>query len=60
METDFNVICEDESTDELGDLLCNMWRMCGEGSVLVIYISRLELIDKYIRRLYSRYQRPGP
>ncbi len=26
METDFNTVCEDESCDELGDLLCTMWR----------------------------------
>jgi len=36
METDFNTICEDESTEELGDLLCLMWTQCGVGDYTLV------------------------
>jgi hypothetical protein len=31
MESDFNTLCEDESPDELGELLVTMWKQCGDG-----------------------------
>lgn len=31
METNFNTVCEDNSPDELGDLLVTMWRQCCAG-----------------------------
>ena len=36
METDFNTVCEDESTDEIGELLVNLWRQCGEGDFTIV------------------------
>ena len=32
LESDFNTLCEDESTDEIGNILVNMWRECGDGN----------------------------
>ncbi len=36
METDFNAICEDDSTDEIGNILCTMWRECGQGDFTLV------------------------
>lgn len=36
METDFNVICEDGSPDEVGELLCVMWRQCSVGDFKLV------------------------
>lgn len=46
METDFNTICEDESCDELGDLLCTMWRECGQN--------KFDLVNNALAREQSR------
>ena len=48
MENDFNTICEDESPDELGDLLCTMWRQCGEGD--------FNLVTNALAREYTRHE----
>ena len=31
MDTQFSTVCEDGSCDELGELLVDMWRQCGDG-----------------------------
>jgi hypothetical protein len=31
LETHFNVMCDDGSPDEIGELLCTMWRECCAG-----------------------------
>lgn len=36
MDTKFSTICEDESTDEIGDLFVTMWRQCGEGNFTLV------------------------
>jgi hypothetical protein len=32
LETNFSTICEDESPDELGELICNLYNQCGVGN----------------------------
>lgn len=32
MDSNFSTICEDESTDELGVIICELYNKCGEGS----------------------------
>ena len=32
LEQQFNTVLEDGSPDELGEMLCTMWRQCGEGN----------------------------
>jgi hypothetical protein len=36
LEDNFNTICEDGSTDELGDLLVSMFRQCCEGDFTLV------------------------
>jgi hypothetical protein len=36
LESDFNTICEDESTEELGELIVTLWRTCGEGDLTLL------------------------
>lgn len=31
LDNSFNTECEDGSPDEIGELLCELWRTCGEG-----------------------------
>lgn len=45
METFFNTVCEDESPDELGQLLVGMWNRCCEGDFAqVLEIKRKEAL----------------
>lgn len=37
MEANFNTICEDGSSDEVGDLLCLMWRQCTTGDFTLVH-----------------------
>ena len=46
METNFYTICEDDSTDELGDLLVTMWRQCCAGDFT---IATNALAREYVR-----------
>jgi len=48
METEFNTICEDGSTDEIGDLICTMWRQCLEGDYT--------LVTNALAREYARHR----
>ena len=32
MDTHFSTICEDESPDELGAIICELYTKCGEGN----------------------------
>jgi pre-rRNA-processing protein TSR2 len=36
LETEFSTICEDDSPDELGELLCTMWRQCLDGNYAMV------------------------
>ena len=36
MERHFNTILEDDSPDEIGALLCEMWRLCCEGNFAMV------------------------
>jgi hypothetical protein len=36
MESSFNTICEDESTDEIGQLLCTMFHQCCNGDLTLV------------------------
>jgi hypothetical protein len=36
METHFSTICEDGSTDELGEMFVTMWRQCCEGDFTLV------------------------
>jgi pre-rRNA-processing protein TSR2 len=36
METNFNTICEDESTDELGQIICDMFYQCTTGDLTIV------------------------
>lgn len=36
LETNFSTICEDGSPDDLGELLCTMWRQCCEGNFSMV------------------------
>jgi hypothetical protein len=35
MEQDFNTMCEDNSPVEIGEILCQLWRECGEGNFVL-------------------------
>ena len=48
METQFSTILEDNSPDELGDLLVTMWRQCGEGD--------FTLVTNALAREYVRHE----
>lgn len=56
METDFNTICEDESTDELGDLLCTMWRQCGEGDFTLVTNALAREFSRHTHETLARSQ----
>ena len=48
MDTQFSTVCEDGSCDELGELLVDMWRRCGEGD--------FTLVTNALAREYVRHE----
>jgi len=52
LDTQFKTICEDGSPDEIGDILCTMWRQCLAGdfglvnNTLAREASRSEMVSK--------------
>jgi pre-rRNA-processing protein TSR2 len=48
METQFNTICEDGSTEEIGELIVLMWNQCSEGD--------FTLATNALAREYSRHE----
>ena len=52
LEVNFNVICEDGSTEEISELLLEMWKQCGNGDFTIAVntlgreANRFEVINK--------------
>lgn len=46
LEVNFNTICEDGSTEEVGELLCSMWRECCSGEFNLVHNA---LAREYVR-----------
>lgn len=46
LESQFSTICEDGSPDELGELLCEMWRQCLDGDFTLVHNA---LAREYVR-----------
>lgn len=48
LESQFNVVCEDESTEEIGDILCRMFNQC--------YCGDFTLVTETLRKEHLRHE----
>jgi len=53
LEVNFFTVCEDGSTEEVGDILCTMWRQCCEGDFTLVHNS---LAREYVRHEHEVLQ----
>lgn len=61
MDSHFHTVCDDGSPEEIGELLCTMWRQCCTGefglvhSVLGKEFVRHEVVRFVVKTLYFHF-----